>query len=273
MSQVFVSASFDDLRSRHMRFLQEAAKLGDVHVLLWSDEAVQNIDGSAPKFPQAERKYTVESIRYVDRVSLVDHVDRHSLPAQEYSPASKWVVEESDHSSAKEEFCQQHGMQYEKITERQLQGYPEITGCCKPTSSEERKKVLVTGCFDWFHSGHVRFFEEVSALGDLYVIVGHDANIKLLKGEGHPLHFQDERRYMVGSIRFVTCASVSSGDGWLDAEPEIQQIKPDIYVVNEDGDHPEKRGYCLAHGIEYRVLKRAPKAGLTKRQSTDLRGF
>ena len=33
---------------------------------------------------------------------------------------------------------------------------------------------------EWLHSGHVRFFEEASSLGDLYEVVGHDANIKLL---------------------------------------------------------------------------------------------
>jgi len=43
--------------------------------------------------------------------------------------------------------------------------------------------------------------------------------------------------------------------------------------VNEDGDVPEKRGYCAEQGIEYVVLKRVPAPGLPKRSSTDLRGF
>ena len=136
-----------------------------------------------------------------------------------------------------------------------------------------RRKVVVTGCYDWFHSGHVRFFEEVSGLGDLYVVVGSDPNVRLLKGAGHPLFPQDERRYMVQSIRYVCQALVSSGQGWMDAEPEIALIKPDLYAVNEDGDKPEKRQFCLEHGIEFVVLRRAPKAGLPRRQSTDLRGF
>jgi hypothetical protein len=59
----------------------------------------------------------------------------------------------------------------------------------------------------------------------------------------------------------------------MDAEPEIVQVKPDIYAVNEDGDKPEKRAFCEAHGIQYVVLKRKPKEGLPKRQSVDLRGF
>jgi glycerol-3-phosphate cytidylyltransferase-like family protein len=119
----------------------------------------------------------------------------------------------------------------------------------------------------------VRFFEEVSELGDLYVIAGSDANVRLLKGEGHPLFPQDERRYFVQAVRYVKRALISTGEGWMDAEPEIALIKPDMYAVNEDGDKPEKREFCEAHGIQYVVLKRTPKAGLPRRQSTDLRGF
>jgi cytidyltransferase-like protein len=257
-----------------MRFLQEAARLGSVHVLLWTDEAVQDIEGKAPKFPQAERQYFVEAIRYVDRLTLVDGpIDRDALPAEHAVGPATWVVEESDDSRAKRAFCEACGLEYCVITEDRLQGFPEGPSDDSPSTPPGKKKVIVTGCYDWFHSGHVRFFEEVSELGELYVVVGHDANIKLLKGEGHPMYAEDVRRYMAGSIRHVKQALVSSGNGWLDAEPEIERIEPDIYAVNEDGDRPEKREYCEAHGIEYRVLKRLPKEGLPKRQSTDLRGF
>jgi bifunctional ADP-heptose synthase (sugar kinase/adenylyltransferase) len=104
-------------------------------------------------------------------------------------------------------------------------------------------------------------------------VIGHDANVRLLKGEGHPLFPKEERRYLVESVRHVRQALVSSGTGWLDAEPEIEALRPEIYVVNEDGDKPEKRSFCEAKGIEYVVLKRKPKPGLPRRQSTDLRGY
>jgi hypothetical protein len=78
---------------------------------------------------------------------------------------------------------------------------------------------------------------------------------------------------MVQSIRYVKQALISTGCGWMDAEPEIALIKPDIYAVNEDGDKPEKRAFCEGHGIQYVVLKRIPKEGLPQRQSTDFRGF
>lgn len=78
---------------------------------------------------------------------------------------------------------------------------------------------------------------------------------------------------MVQSVRYVKQALISNGNGWLDAEPEIERIKPDIYAVNEDGDKPIKRRYCQEHSIEYIVLKRLPKPGLQRRDSTKLRGF
>ncbi|MDC0936328.1 adenylyltransferase/cytidyltransferase family protein [Pirellulales bacterium] len=273
MSQVVLSASFDDLQARHMRLLQESRKLGDVHVCLWTDDAVRAIDGKDPKFPEQERHYFVDAIRYVNSLALADAPTRDSLPLDEIADGSTWAVEESEANSAKEAFCRENGLEYCVIPEQQLAGFPETREPGEQSQSTEQKNVIVTGCYDWFHSGHVRFFEEVSELGRLHVVVGHDANIKLLKGEGHPMYSEDQRRYMAGSIRFVEQAYVSSGDGWLDAEPEIKRIKPDIYAVNEDGDVPEKRDYCAANDLEYRVLRRTPKEGLPKRQSTDLRGF
>ena len=238
MRTVVVSGSFDDLRSQHIRFLEEAGKLCQLHVLLWSDKLAPNA-----KFPVAERRYLVEAIRYVDQVHVVDDPqDTGSLKPD------LWVKEES----------------------LSLDGFPVPPPMPTPPG---RKKVIVTGCYDWFHSGHVRFCEEASAYGDLYVCLGSDKNVRLLKGEGHPFLCEEERRHVVGSIKFVKQALITTGEGWLDADPEIRRLKPDIYAVNEDGDKGGKREYCQKLGIQYLVLKRTPAPGLPKRSSTDLRGF
>ncbi len=63
MNHVIISESFDDLGSQHMRFLQEAAKLGKVHVLLWSDDMVRTLKGKTPRFSQEERQYYVQAMR------------------------------------------------------------------------------------------------------------------------------------------------------------------------------------------------------------------
>jgi cytidyltransferase-like protein len=270
---VVVTGGFDDFRSQHARFLEEASKFGDVRVLLWSDETVRSLERHPPKFPQGERLYLLQANRYVKDVGLVTgQVDQDSIPKVGGINPEIWVVEEASDNPRKRAYAESHGVEYRVFRKKDLDGFPALPFDPKSERSSQ-KRVIVTGCYDWFHSGHVRFFEEVSGLGDLYVVVGHDANIKLLKGEGHPMFPQDERRYMVQSVRFVKAALVSSGCGWMDAEPEVALIKPDIYAVNEDGDVPEKRAFCKERGIEYVVLKRTPKEGLPKRQSANLRGF
>jgi hypothetical protein len=66
--QVIVSGGFDDIKSRDLRFLEEAAKLGYLNVLLWTDSTIQQTTGKPPKFPLAERSYFLNAVRYVSRV-------------------------------------------------------------------------------------------------------------------------------------------------------------------------------------------------------------
>lgn len=267
---LLASGPFDDIRFRQIRFLHAAWQLGKVHLLLWSDEMIRRILGKEPKFPLAERQYFLEAIRYVDRVTPVgdESALRRTMGS---SQAEVCVVDPQD--SIMLDLCQELKLTTRTISESELTTAPpsEYEGIRPPTPG--RKKVVATGCFDWFHSGHVRFCEECHELGDLYLAVGNDANIRFLKGEGHPLFPQDQRRFIVGSIRYVHQALVGSGMGWMDAAEEFERIQPDIYVVNEDGDKPEKRAFCAQRGIEYRVLKRLPRPGLPRRSSTSLRGF
>jgi hypothetical protein len=48
-TQVVVSGGFDDIKSRDLRFLEEAAKLGELTVLLWPDAMLQKLTGQAAK--------------------------------------------------------------------------------------------------------------------------------------------------------------------------------------------------------------------------------
>ena len=270
MSYVVLSGSFDDIRSKDIHCIEEASKLGALHILLESDDCVRLKTGAPPKFPEDERKYLLQGIRYVDRVSLIKQPTTTHLPDSIASEADIWVVREKNDTVAKREFCRKRDLSYQVITEADLAGFPVRE---PGPSAPDRKKVVVTGCYDWFHSGHLRFFEEASQYGDLYVVVGNDANVEKLKGEGHPLFPEEERRYIVQSMRYVKGAYVASGEGWLDAAPEIARIQPDIYLVNEDGDKPMKAEFCEEHGLDYVVLQRTPKEGLPRRSSTSLRGF
>lgn len=132
------------------------------------------------------------------------------------------------------------------------------------------KKVFVSGCFDLLHSGHVEFFKEAASHGDLYVALGSDRTVNDLKGRP-PINTEAERLFMVQSVSWVKEAFISQGSGILDFEVELRTIRPDIFIVNEEGNTPAKRGLCESLGIEYLVLRREPHPGLAARSTTALR--
>ena len=133
-----------------------------------------------------------------------------------------------------------------------------------------KKKVFVSGCYDLLHSGHVEFFRQASQYGDLYVGIGSDKTILHYKNH-KTVYSEQERLFMVKSIRYVMEAYINAGDGILDFLPTLDIVKPDILVVNSDGGSDAKRKVCEERGMEYVVLERDPHEGLAARSSTDLK--
>lgn len=131
-------------------------------------------------------------------------------------------------------------------------------------------KVFVSGCFDMLHSGHVAFFYEAAAHGDLYVGVGSDRTLLELKGRA-PINTEQERLYMIKSLRMIKDAWVNSGSGIIDFEDEIRKLNPDIFFVNEDGNTSAKAELCKKLNIRYVVGHRRPQTGLPVRSTTSYR--
>ena len=71
-STVVVEAGLDDLRSADVRFLQEAARRGPLHVRVPTDDLVARLTGAPPRFPAAERLFLAQSIRWVESAALVE---------------------------------------------------------------------------------------------------------------------------------------------------------------------------------------------------------
>ena len=132
------------------------------------------------------------------------------------------------------------------------------------------KKVFVSGCYDLLHSGHVEFFRQAAQYGELYVGIGSDKTILHYKNH-KTVYSEQERLFMVKSIKYVKDAFINSGRGILDFIPTLDIVKPDILVVNSDGGSDSKRKVCEERGIEYIVLERDPHEGLEARSSTELK--
>ena len=132
------------------------------------------------------------------------------------------------------------------------------------------RKVLVSGCFDMMHSGHIAFLKTAADFGQVYACIGSDETVFSLKGR-YPIINQSERTFCLKELDAVHEARVSRGSGHLDFLPELLEIKPDIFVVNADGDSAEKRTLMAQNQIEYIVLDRIPAENLPPRSTTALR--
>lgn len=69
---------------------------------------------------------------------------------------------------------------------------------------ENKNIVLVGGCFDILHIGHVVFLEQAKKKGDvLFVWIESDETIKKQKGEKRPIHTQQNRAHVVAALACV----------------------------------------------------------------------
>ena len=134
----------------------------------------------------------------------------------------------------------------------------------------ERPRVMVSGCFDVLHSGHIAFLEEAASYGDVYVSLGSDKTVMQLKHRA-TLYNEQERQYMLEALRCVKKVYIGPGSGKLDFAPLLDVVKPDIFFVNSDGSDDEKRAFIESRGIRYIVSSRIPHGNLPARSTTDIR--
>ena len=95
MKTIAVTGSFDNLRSKHVRFLEEAAKW---EVCTWRCGRMnpcRRSKASRREFPERERAYLLQSLRFVDRVTLVrGSIEPDTLPDLGAVKPDMWIVDE-----------------------------------------------------------------------------------------------------------------------------------------------------------------------------------
>lgn len=101
----------------------------------------------------------------------------------------------------------------------------------------QRKTVVQChGTFDLLHPGHIRYFEEAKALGDvLLVTVTADRFVR--KGLGRPV-FREELRAQ--SVAALACVDAVAIDAHETAQEAIRTIRPDIFVKGSDYEGKER---------------------------------
>jgi cytidyltransferase-like protein len=122
-------------------------------------------------------------------------------------------------------------------------------------NAQSRPKVMVAGCFDLLHASHVAFLAKAAAFGDLYISLGSDQSILRQKGKS-PAYSEQERKYLLSNLRIAHWVEIVRDPGPLGFLEHLDEIRPNIFIINEDGDTVEKREACRLRGVEYRVFPR-----------------
>lgn len=121
-----------------------------------------------------------------------------------------------------------------------------------PQRNHKTKIVLVGGCFDILHYGHIYFLKRARKLGDsLVVALESDENTRKLKGSKRPIHTQKQRAEILKSLTFIDKVI------FLPPLPDyvnlVKKVKPEVIAATQ-GDPMIKNKKKLAKLVGAKVV-------------------
>lgn len=130
-----------------------------------------------------------------------------------------------------------------------------ITAVKKKTAN--KRTVLVGGCFDLLHPGHVIFLEKAKKAGDiLVVLLEADEKVKQLKGANRPIYNQQDRAQVLSALSavdYVVMLPFLSSDSAYDKL--IGQIQPDVIVVSSKDTSLHHQRSAKKSGAQLKFVK------------------
>lgn len=127
--------------------------------------------------------------------------------------------------------------------------------------------VLVGGCFDILHAGHVQFLENAKKQGNyLLVLLESDQQVKKLKGPGRPINSQNLRAKVLSVLRMVDYVVILPEMKDSDYDKLVEKIKPNVIAATR-GDpmvSHKKRAAKLVGADLKLVIKRISERSTTK---------
>lgn len=103
-------------------------------------------------------------------------------------------------------------------------------------AKNKKTVVLVGGCFDILHPGHIVFLGKARELADkLIVLLESDEKVKKLKGSKRPINSQKDRAKVLLALKSVDqVISLPFMDKPSQYDSLIAKIKPDIIATTKD---------------------------------------
>lgn len=128
------------------------------------------------------------------------------------------------------------------------------------------KKVLVGGCFDILHFGHIHFLREAKKLGNYLVIaLESDIGVKKLKGIARPIHNENQRKEILESLKFVDEVIILK-DKMTDEDYKhlVDKIKPQIIAITKGSNTQTHAKRVRAKVVEIPKIKVASTTQIAK---------
>lgn len=96
------------------------------------------------------------------------------------------------------------------------------------------KRVIVNGCFDILHLGHLNLLRFAKSVPNSYVLVliDSDLRVKELKGPERPVNSQQERLELLSALRYVDEVKIFNSDQELSSL--IKEFNPDLMIKGSD---------------------------------------
>lgn len=112
----------------------------------------------------------------------------------------------------------------------------EIGDEIRNLKKEGKKIVLVGGCFDILHIGHITFLEKAKKEGDiLIVLLESDESIRKSKGKRRPINNVVDRAKTLSSLKFVDFVVTLPEMKDHKYDELVERIKPDV-IATTRGD-------------------------------------
>ena len=94
------------------------------------------------------------------------------------------------------------------------------------------KRIFVNGTFDIVHRGHLELLEYAYNLGTVLVAIDTDRRVQELKGTSRPINNQNDRAYLLRSLKFTS--GVVTFDTNQELIDTIKSYQPDIMIKGSD---------------------------------------
>jgi D-beta-D-heptose 7-phosphate kinase/D-beta-D-heptose 1-phosphate adenosyltransferase len=110
--------------------------------------------------------------------------------------------------------------------------YPDAQAFLRAHPQRPATLCFTNGCFDLLHPGHVKYLEDVRALGDFLVVgLNSDASVARLKGLSRPLQDEQARAMILCGLRCVDAVVRFDEDTPFNL---ISELQPDILAKGGD---------------------------------------